>query len=459
MKKQLSLPTQAEADFNILGIKFRNFSFYSHSRIKIFICLLCAVLIFGLFAFNTKAQVKLVTVPGRDAVSITIYKNHDLTLVKEQRSITLKKGINTIQFNWTDTLIDPTSLQLKPMAHPDEVTIKASIFPPHQKNVILWKVDATESIEEKFEVSYFISGLRWNANYIAISDPSEEHVSLKGYITVSNNSGEDFEDAETRLVVGEIHLVEEIREAIEKYGIEEAKKQVRETAELMRAAGRPKPKARMPVRKPLLPAVEKEAVSEYYIYTLEGKETIKNKWQKRLLSLEAIEIPVEVFYKYRGNVRRYYRFVNDSEHKLGKEPLPVGEIQMFNLDELGNLSHIGQTRLDFTPVDSKVELDLGGEPEVKVKRKLMDFVRINLRFNKEDKLVAFDTEQEVEFEIHNYKPKAIKLEVYEHIEGQWEIIFSSHDYTREDVHTIKFVVELEADSEDRIKYRARILRR
>lgn len=424
---------------------------------KIFICLLCAVFILGLFTFSAKAQVKLVTLPGRDAVFTTIYKNHDLTLVKEQRTITLKKGINTIQFNWIDTLIDPTSLQLKPFTHPDKVKIEASIFPPDQKNVILWQVDAAESIEEKFEVSYFISGLRWNANYIAISEPDEKHVSLKNYITISNNSGEDFEDAETRLVVGEIHLVEEIREAVEKYGITEeaqAANKVTKGARKKFAAGRAL-RARMPVRKPVV----KEAISEYYIYTLAGQETIKNKWQKRLLSFEASEIPVEVFYKYRGNVGRYYKFLNDSEHKLGKEPLPAGEIQVFNRDESGNLSHIGQTRLEFVPVGSKVELDLGHEPEVKVERKLMDFARINLRFNKDDKLIAFDTEQEVEFEIHNYKPKPVKLEVYEHIDGQWEIISQNHDYTREDAHTIKFVIELEASAKDKIKYRTRISRK
>jgi len=115
--------------------------------------------------------------------------------------------------------------------------------------------------------------------------------------------------------------------------------------------------------------------------------------------------------------------------------------------------------LEFVPVGAKIELDLGREPEVKVERKLMDFARINLRFNKDDRLIAFDTEQEVEFEIHNYKPRPIKLEVYEHIDGQWEIISNSHDYTREDAHTIKFVVELQANATDKIKYRARILRK
>ena len=54
-------------------------------------------------------NVDLSTVPKRDTVQLTIYNSEDLTLVKETRSITLKKGSNKLQFSWAGTLIDPTS--------------------------------------------------------------------------------------------------------------------------------------------------------------------------------------------------------------------------------------------------------------------------------------------------------------------------------------------------------------
>src|SRR5207248_2255837 len=53
-------------------------------------------------------NVDLTTLPPRAAVELTIYNSEDLTLVRERRVITFKKGANRIQFSWANTLIDPT---------------------------------------------------------------------------------------------------------------------------------------------------------------------------------------------------------------------------------------------------------------------------------------------------------------------------------------------------------------
>jgi hypothetical protein len=45
-------------------------------------------------------NVDLSTVPKRNTVELTIYKSEDLTLVRETRSLTFKKGVNPLQFSW-----------------------------------------------------------------------------------------------------------------------------------------------------------------------------------------------------------------------------------------------------------------------------------------------------------------------------------------------------------------------
>ncbi|MEN9848448.1 MAG: hypothetical protein RL368_1188, partial [Pseudomonadota bacterium] len=70
-----------------------------------------ALLLLGVTA-NTQAKIDLVTLPQRDRVQLTIYNATDLTFVREQRTLTLKAGINRLEFGWADTLIDPTSVQL-----------------------------------------------------------------------------------------------------------------------------------------------------------------------------------------------------------------------------------------------------------------------------------------------------------------------------------------------------------
>src|SRR6185295_11557279 len=56
----------------------------------------------------------------------------------------------------------------------------------------------------------FTSGITWSADYICIADKDEKQMSFDGFARVHNNSGEEYEKAQVRLVVGTINLVEKI---------------------------------------------------------------------------------------------------------------------------------------------------------------------------------------------------------------------------------------------------------
>ena len=45
---------------------------------------------------------------------------------------------------------------------------------------------------------------------MGIANEDETKINLTGYVRVSNNSGEQYDNAQTRLVVGKINLVEKI---------------------------------------------------------------------------------------------------------------------------------------------------------------------------------------------------------------------------------------------------------
>ncbi len=68
-------------------------------------------------------KIDLVTLPPRDAVQVTIYNSADLTLVRENRALTLKEGANALQFSWENTLIDPTSLEMLAKGRADAIEI------------------------------------------------------------------------------------------------------------------------------------------------------------------------------------------------------------------------------------------------------------------------------------------------------------------------------------------------
>ena len=54
---------------------------------------------------------------------MTIYNSEDLTLVRETRKVTFKKGVNPLQFSWANTLIDPSSVELKYLTHADKLDV------------------------------------------------------------------------------------------------------------------------------------------------------------------------------------------------------------------------------------------------------------------------------------------------------------------------------------------------
>ena len=69
------------------------------------------------------ARVNVVTLPGRDSVLLTIYNSVDLTLVKETRKLTFRRGLNRLEFSWANTFIDPTSVEFRALSHGDDVEV------------------------------------------------------------------------------------------------------------------------------------------------------------------------------------------------------------------------------------------------------------------------------------------------------------------------------------------------
>jgi hypothetical protein len=90
-----------------------------------------ALLLFALLvAAPVQARVNVVSLPGRDSVQLTIYNSVDLTMVKETRHLTFRKGMNRLEFSWANTLIDPTSVEFRALTHADQVDVLDISFPP-----------------------------------------------------------------------------------------------------------------------------------------------------------------------------------------------------------------------------------------------------------------------------------------------------------------------------------------
>ncbi len=155
-------------------------------------------------------KVDLTTLPPRDTVQLTIYNSADMTLAQESRALTLKQGANALQFSWENTLIDPTSLEMVPKAAAGTIDIAELVYPPRVKNLGVWNVRSQTSGKVPVEISYLTSGLSWRAFYMGTLSHDEKTMRLQAYVRVTNNSGEDYENAQVRLIVGQVHILDQI---------------------------------------------------------------------------------------------------------------------------------------------------------------------------------------------------------------------------------------------------------
>jgi hypothetical protein len=426
-------------------------------------------LIIAAITNTAQAKVDLVTLPSRDTVQLTIYNSADMTLVRESRALTLKEGGNKLQFSWANTLIDPTSLEMLPKANADKIDIADLTYPPRVRNLGLWNIESGVSGKVLVEITYLTSGLSWRAFYMGTLTEDEKTMRLQGYVRVTNNSGEDYENAQTRLIVGKVHILDQIAELARRqypYGkpgepvptekfFQLAKGSIMKIEEL----------AEITLDAALVPAkpkeIKKEGLSEYFLYTIEGTETIPTGWSKRMISFDVDEVPVVNLYKYEEErygraVERFLSFKNDEEHKLGETPIPGGMLKVYrNVGDEGHLSYTGQSSFKYIPVDEDVELNLGAVGDVVVEPTLMNFKTENYRFDRNRNISGWDEIRIFKIEAKNTRDIEVKAEIQRNFPTQYWKLEKSGDFgefEKVDLDTVKFTLVLEPRSAKKFEY-------
>jgi len=432
-----------------------------------------AFLIFGLGLSNVSyAKIDLVTLPDRDKIQLTIYNSADLTLVREQRTLTLKKGLNRLEFGWENTLIDPTSVRLRAPRHAAQVRLLEVSYPRGVKGSAIWTIESDIAGPVPVEITFFTSGISWHAFYMGTLSEDEQHLQLQGYVTIRNYSGEDYENASTRVIVGKIHLLDEIAELARRDTPYNRPDGTAGRLPMTLAVGAMKKRAYMEMdmaeeKMSMNDAVTaksiiKEGLSEYFLYTIEGTENIPNQWGKRLPSFNIKDIPIRNLYRFEaeryGNAaHRLVYFRNDKKHQLGKEPLPDGKIKVFReLDNKKSLAYTGQVHTKYIPVNQEIELDFGAAREVKVEPVLMSEKTENYQFNTKGNISGFDRIQKWEIKLENNRDIPISVEVLRNFNNAyWDIDNARNNkgkFHKIDIDSVKYTVELPPQSKTTLAY-------
>ncbi|NLH17418.1 MAG: DUF4139 domain-containing protein [Phycisphaerae bacterium] len=431
--------------------------------------------------FAPASAIELVTLPRRDELQLTIYNSADLTLVRERRNLTLKRGWNWLQLMWVNTRIDPTSLTLEPLEQKDKVLVQQLVYPARLKQIGRWLIRSEVTGQVPMEVTYLTSGISWRAFYMGTLVPDESKLKLDGFVRVDNNSGEEYENAQTRLVVGQVHLLEQITELsdrewawgrhdVDSFSVINGPVTWDDSSDklnmwnfdgdmafgLGRVSGFGGFGGAMKVKEVL-----KEGLSEYNLYTIEGLETIPHSWGKRLPSFKADEIPVESVYKYDPSrwgteTNQFLSFTNDKEHKLGANAMPEGDMRIFrDIGEAAHLTYVGTSAAKYIPVNEKVELDLGPTPYVKIEPVVMDEKTDSFRFDNKGNITGWDDIRTMKVTVTNTRDIAIKVEYFQNFDTQyWKLKRGDETgtYEQEDLDTAKFTLKLEPRSKTIFEY-------
>jgi hypothetical protein len=422
--------------------------------------LLAALLIHAWALPILHARINVDTVPERDSVQLTIYNSVDLTMVRETRYLTVRKGMNHLEFSWANTLIDPTSVEFKALSHADEVEVLDVSFPPRVTNTLEWRVNSEFSGEVKVEIRYFTSGISWSADYNTEASRDEKLARLAGFVKVKNDSGEDYDNAQVRLVVGVIKLVEEIASLARQDASVKELPISRDGEGLFKVMKRPAlgKYARLAEDKlEEAKSVSKEALSEYFLYTVEGRDTVPNGWAKRLPSLQAEDVPLTSYYKfekevYGDRVIRFYRLKNSIENKLGQEPLPDGSLSAYRDVSGDHLLHfVGQANVKYVPIGELVEVELGPDPEVMVKPVLTSWRKDDLRFDQNGNVSGWTISEKWKLDVRNSRDINVTVDLRRNFGGDWTL-HAAEAHENVDAHKVKFVVQLKPGENRTLEY-------
>jgi hypothetical protein len=329
----------------------------------------------------------------------------------------------------------------------------------------------------EFELTYFTSGVNWRAFYMGTLTPDEKQMKLEGYVKVANNSGEDFEKTQTRLIVGNVNLLDQIATLAKRqhpynsplrglgsmhgWGYEDfdgednfswSDQKIPILGDAAIIGGLFRAEGSGPKE------VKKQGLSEYFLYTIEGTENIKNRWAKRLPSFTADDIDVESLYKYDENlygrnVTRFVSFKNDKDHNLGENPIPNGNMKLYaSAGENSGLIFTGSTNIKYIPVNEKIELNLGNARGVIAEPKVMNQRTRNYTYDKNRNIGGYDKLTKYKLEIRNTRKLDIRVEIKRHFNTTaWEIE-SDRKYEKIDADTIKYKLDMKPESKITIEY-------
>jgi hypothetical protein len=201
-------------------------------------------------------------------------------------------------------------------------------------------------------LSYLTPGLAWKADYVAMFDEAAGKIDVQGWVTLSNNSGTTYTNADTLLVAGQV------QQQNRGYG-----------------GYAPPPPPGRTMRRPGTETAPRERLGDFYLYPIAARTTIANQQTKQVSFLDVSGAPGRKAYEFRNpwlgtmeearSADTVLKFSTSRDQGLG-DALPAGTVRVYMRDARRNAQFIGESNIGHTPMGSDLGLKTGEAFDVKV---------------------------------------------------------------------------------------------
>ncbi|MBQ4472481.1 MAG: DUF4139 domain-containing protein [Alphaproteobacteria bacterium] len=197
-----------------------------------------------------------------------------------------------------------------------------------------------------------------------------------------------------------------------------------------------------------------EALADFYLYTLPHKTDILSNQTKQVALLTGTDLGIKKTYElnepfsvYSDEVKKmkpsiYVSFENTKENKLGK-PLPKGTIRLYKEDKNGRTQFVGEDRINHTAENEEVRLKTGTAFNLSADMKRTSFKKMGER--------TYRGAYEVTFKNGGDKEAVVDLTLY--FPTNFKLFDESQKGTRLNSNKVKWSISVPAKGKTTLTYK------
>lgn len=295
-------------------------------------------------------------------------------------------------------------------------------------------VDAERGGATPTTLTYLTTGLTWRADYVARFDEANGRLDLNGWVTVTNQTGTTFTDANTRVVAGDLNLAD--------------------GGGYNRGYGQPYGQPQ-PNRGNGMMGGGDGALADYYVYPLPEPVTVANAQTKQVgfVSASGVRAVKRYLVQLAGPITMgepvaaqvAVLFSNAGDTGLGRA-LPAGIVRVYMDDANGEARFVGEDRISHSPGGSELAITTGSAFDVTLQSRIVSETRAGRQCGN-----RWGTRYEMEYVLRNARPQAETVVVRQGGLGRETTVVTESIQSRmADSRTLTWTVSVPANGETRL---------